>query len=347
MIRSGVGALAAAVVLTACVGGSDPKPSPTKTAASKLVTPKAGDCFADADSKLADADPDFTSKVKCTKPHLYEVTGTSPIPDRYLEGSQSTLRDRLLGDDGPLVASFWRYATAACSSHVWDAMGVEADGIRSGRLRLSEIGGMPAASGVTYQYVLTPDPGWSDGERELICFAQFTDPDDEGVPTAVTSYNLKPVVDKYLGRHFPSERRRCDVRAGRDEIDAESCTRAHDSEVIFSFDARFAFGVRFVKEVITSGLTDDANDRMMKVCDDVLPQLLGRRINPALDSWFWYGHDAGGGWIYPTEAADVAQHYIVECQLRPTDTRLVLAPGTVVDRPDYPELEDRSYRSDA
>ena len=70
MIRSAIAALAAAAMLTACVGGSDPKPDgkPTEaTATAGSIETEIGDCYADAESKVDPSDPDFTSEVKCTR----------------------------------------------------------------------------------------------------------------------------------------------------------------------------------------------------------------------------------------------------------------------------------------
>jgi hypothetical protein len=351
VIRSAIVAIAAAAVLTACVGGSDPKPAPTQTAKAKSVGPKAGDCLADADSKLDLADPDFSTKVKCTKPHLYEVTGVSPVPDRFLDDPgdpKSTIKEEPLEQDGPDELSFARYARLTCSNHLWDTMGVEAANIRSGRTRLSEIGAFPAVSGVAYRHTLTPEPKWSKGEHELICFAEFRDPavnQGPAAPTPVSSYNLKPVAEKFLSSHFPSERRRCVVRSAEDD---GPCTRAHDAEIIFTYNARLAFGLPFVKKAIRAGGRDDKiNDRMLKVCRDVLPGLLESPIDPELFVWGWTAMGSYSGWDLPTDQAPGLYDYPVECEVWPIDEGLVLAPGTVVHRPDRPELEDRSYRSDA
>lgn len=354
MIRSGVVALAAAVVLTACVGGSDPKPSPTKTAASKLVTPKAGDCFADADSKLADADPDFTSKVKCTKPHLYEVTGTSHIPDRYLEapgGPTSKVKedygDEQVADD----LSFALFARTTCSAHLWQSLGVDAAGVSVSGVYLSEIDAVPGMAGIVYQHTVTPEPRWSKDEHDLICFAEFEELSGgkgSKSPGAVSSYNLEPVAAKFLGSHFPDERRLCLVSSAEDEPEPEPCTRAHDAEIVFTYDARHAFGLSFVNKVVKAeGRDDKISDRIINVCRDFLPKVLKSPVAPDLFVWGSIDFDGYSGWTLPPDHASESYPYPVQCQVWPSDDELVLAPGTVVHRPDYPDLEDRSYRSDA
>ena len=355
MIRSAAVALAAAAVLTACVGGSDPKPAATTTPVSKVVTPKAGDCFADADSKFDLADPDFSTKVKCTKRHLYEVTGASPVPERFLnpaedsEDSDATVRDRLLEPDGPIDRRFERYVSATCSNHLWSAMGVDAKGIRSGRARLSEIGAYPATSGVSYRYTLMPDPEWSKGNHALICFAEFRDPSEDqeqAAPTPVSSYNLKTIAGRFLTSHFPSERRQCLVLSDEnaDEYETGACTDAHEAEIILTYNARLAFGSRFVEEAIRAdGKDDKILDRIDKVCSDILPKVLARSIDSELYVWGWSAFES----FDPSDPYTDLTYYSVECQLWPSDEDLVFAPGTVVHRPDRPELEDRSYRSDA
>lgn len=360
MIRSAIAALAAAFVLTACVGGSDPKPAASPV--SKAVAPRAGDCFADADSKLDVADPDFSTKVKCTKRHLYEVTGVSAVPVRFLEPAEdpedpeATVRERLMGSDGG-GGGFAQHASATCSNHLWRAMGVDAEAIR--RTRLSEIGAYPATAGVVYRQTLTPEPAWGKGEHRLICFAEFRDPSENqgaAAPASVSSYNLKPVVGRFLGSHFPVERRRCYVQSDEyeDEVEVGPCTRAHDSEVVFTYNARLAFGTRFVKEAMRADEDDEIDaaddkvmDRLQKVCRDILPKILAGPIDSELFVSGWAAIDQFAAWYPSTDLTYEAYDYPVECELWPTDEALVLAPGTVVHRPDRPELEDRAYRSDA
>ena len=355
MIRSVIVALAAAAVLTACVGGSDPKPSATTTPVSKVVTPKAGDCFADADSKFDLADPDFSTKVKCTKRHLYEVTGARPVPARFLnpaedpEDPDATVRERLLTPSGSDDRSFAHHANATCSTQLWRAMGVDAESIRSGRVRLSEIGAYPAVSGIAYRFTLTPEPAWSKGEHRLICFAEFRDPsEDQGAaaPASVSSYNLKTIAGRFLTSHFPSERRQCLVLSDEnaDEYETGACTDAHEAEIILTYNARLAFGSRFVEEAIRAdGKDDKILDRIDKVCSDILPKVLARSIDSELYVWGWSAFES----FDPSDPYTDLTYYSVECQLWPSDEDLVFAPGTVVHRPDRPELEDRSYRSDA
>jgi hypothetical protein len=365
VIRSAAVVLAAAVVLTACVGGSDPKPAATTTPASTAVTPKAGDCFADADSKLDPADPDFSTKVKCTTSHLYEVTGVSRVPARFLKPAAdpddpgATVRDRLLEADGTGDQGFAQYASTTCSDHLWRTMGVDAEDIRSGDARLSEIGAYPAAAGIVYRHTLTAEPDWSKGPHGLICFAEFRDPrEDQGAaaPASVSSYNLKTVAGRFLSSHFPVERRRCYVQSDEyeDEVELGPCTRAHESEVVFTYNARLAFGTRFVKEAMradeddeTDAADDKIMDRTVQVCRDILPKVLARPIDSELFVSGWSAVDQFAAWYPSTDLTYEAYDFPVECELWPSDEALVFAPGTVVHRPDRPELEDRSNRSDA
>jgi hypothetical protein len=343
-------ALAAATALTACVGGSEPDSAPPTTSVAKEVVPRARDCFRDDGSTFKDPSPDFATRVKCTKRHLFEVTGSNRGPDRFLDAAGrpgDTVRDRLVTQSGPDQRSLEQYAKSSCSKHLWRAMGVDADDIRSDGTRLSEIGAFPVLTDMAYLHTLTPEPAWTKGRHSLICFVEFTRPND-GQATApyVSSYNLKPVFEKFLGRHFPTERRRCAVRSGEGRTSPEPCTRAHDAEIVFTFDARLAFGLPFVKDAIRTGINDEVIDRMVQLCEDVLPQLLESQISPELTAWIWYGNDSSA-WNQPVELADETDDYPVECQLRPSDPSLVLAPGTIMGRAGYPELEYRSYRSDA
>ncbi len=354
MIRSVTAALAAAVLLTACASGSDSGPAATTTPVSKAVTPKPGDCFADADSKLDLADPDFSTKVKCTASHLYEVTGVSPVPARFVKPAAgpddpgATVRDRLLEADVPVDRRFEHFVDTTCSSHLWHTMGVEAEDIRSGTSRLSEVGAYPATLGISYRYTLTPEPEWSKGNHALICFAEFRDPSDDpeqAAPTPVRSYNLRLVAGRFLRSNFPSERRQCLVASEEttDEYEIGACAQAHEAETILTYNARLAFGSRFVKEAIRAeGKDDKILDRIDKVCRDILPKVLARPIDSELYVWGWSAFEA----FDPDSYMDLT-YDSVECQVWPADEDLVLAPGTVVHRPDRPELEHRSYRSDA
>ncbi|MDX6233054.1 MAG: hypothetical protein QOH68_2054 [Nocardioidaceae bacterium] len=364
MIRSAIVALAAAAVLTACVGGSDPKPA-ASTPASTTSAARAGDCFADADSKLDPADPDFSTKVKCTKRHLYEVTGVSAVPVRFLEPAEdpedpdATVRERLLAPEGGGDRAFAQHASAVCSDHLWRTMGVDADAIRSGRAHLSDIGAFPAAAGIIYRHTLTPEPAWTKGEHRLICFAEFRDPsEDQGAaaPASVSSYNLTTIAGRFLSSHFPVERRRCYVQSDEyeGEVELGPCTQAHESEVVFTYNARLAFGTRFVKEAMRADEDDEFDDkddkvmdRMQKVCRDMLPKVLAKPIDSELFVSGWSAVDQFAAWYPSTDLTYEAYDFPVECELWPSDEALVFAPGTVVHRPDRPELEDRSYRSDA
>ncbi|VXB45021.1 hypothetical protein [Aeromicrobium sp. 9AM] len=338
MIRQTLVTLTALAALTACSGGSDAKP-----AAAGVSAPKTGDCIATSAPKLDPAGPNFASRVKCTRPHLYEVTGIGPIPARFLVGPPAQLRDRLIDPRDRDSGSFARWAEATCRSHLWRALGLEAD--ISGRL--AEIGAVPATYGITYRHTLTPGPEWAKGHHDVVCFAEFADPEPGVGPSTaspVSSYNLRAVFTRYLGQHFPSERRGCAVETDDGKIRSESCSEVHDAETIFTFDARLAFGMRFVRDLLRTDVTRELSDRAMSVCDRVLPQLLESGVEPDLDSWFWYGNDPDNAWDYDVpEYADENAAYPIECQVRPSDARLLLAPGSVLGG--GPRFEDRRNRT--
>jgi len=335
--RSAIAALALAVMLGGCFAGSDPKPD-----ARQVSTPKGGDCYADAASKPDLVGPDFSSKVKCTKPHLYEVTGVSPIPDRFLVGARKTQRDRLLDPSEADAGSFARFADAACTRHLWRALGR-----RTAAAQLSDLGAMPATYGITFAHTLTPEAEWTKGHHRVVCLAEFADPEPGLGPstaTPVSSYNLRPVFSMFLGRHFPPERRQCAVQSDPGKIRPEPCTDVHDAETIVTFDARLALGMPFVRKLLRAGLTSDVSRRAVSVCDQILPLVFGSRTQPDLEVWFWTGNDAENAWDYQVaDSADETAVYPIDCQVRPRDSDLIFTSGSVLG--DGPLFEDRSSRA--
>ena len=350
MIRSAVAALAAAAMLTACVGGSDAKPAATKPAVT--FTPEAGDCLVRESSKLNLASPDLTKAVRCTTRHEFEVTGTTTVPRRFLDRSADPvdMRDRLLQPTDIRESAFHRYANLTCSIEAWRALHVDAHSIENRGVRLSEIAAFPMTTGMTYHHTLSNERAWRAGDRKLICFAEFRDPDVANWRDAqepVTSYNLKPLFEKFFGEHFPPERRRCYNAGDTDRPGPIPCTRPHDAESIFSFDSRLAFGDEVVKEAARSSLSKDFAHRTAAICGELMSQLFDTAIDKEVTSWIWFGNTTLAAWSTDSDSGDETNYYPAECQLWSSDRSLVLAPGTVVDSPERAELEDHSYHADA
>lgn len=127
-VRGAVSVLLSVVVLaSACA------PGPDEGAGEKPAKPgpSSGECYAGSHEDLGDFEPDYATKVPCSAPHLWEITGVIDIPSRLLDRSSpdASLKRRaeLAGaspDGSPLQKQFSTFIVSQCRRALADMTGL-------------------------------------------------------------------------------------------------------------------------------------------------------------------------------------------------------------------------------
>lgn len=332
-MRAAVIVMSAAVILGGCSASktdpkSKPEPSATSTAipAAKPI-PKVGECFAKEIPDLDDFAPDLSSRVHCTKPHIYEVTAVVDVPQRFLEAKTPK----------ELVAQRNDFATVANNDELrmklvefaWKECWA-ADAKATGLSKL-EFNGKSARE-ARVQLFLRDAPGWlnmmdagnwAEGNTKFLCMIRYSKHRDDGdfvEPEAIRSTSAAPSIQAFLTKDFPLERRQCLTREVNGGLIPESCDAQHFGEMFFAFDAKAAFGTKFVESVGPKAPTEKWLTKLNQPCIDALPTILGEGYDKDLTA---VADPGPNGWID-------GEFFPAHCIVVARDKGLDLPGGTLI-----------------
>ncbi len=267
------------------------------------VVPKTGDCFAD---EVVDATfgPDLSTKVPCSKKHVYEVIGSVMVPDRFVRGEsrRELLRDRTrlgdlqLGEDEETFSPFQAFMAKACSQASLDLVGL-GDLDINGRAAVDLLA-EPAVSSASTEWFLPPKEQWLDN-RTAHCAFRFDESDafDYADADGVTAPTDEALAGQVLDPSAPPETRYCFNYEPDGEPDKTSCTKVHDGEVFLSYELDAMTGSSRLgdRADLELELTQKQYDSMTKPCLDSLAPILGPHDPDLFVDVLWGEHWFGVG----------------------------------------------------
>lgn len=333
IVHATVMIVSAALILGGCSAMTESKPNPKPSVKSTAIpaakkVPKPGQCFAKEVPDLDDFAPDLGSRVDCTKPHIYEVTGVVDVPKRFLKAKTPkelvALRKDFakLTNDGELQKKFDEFAWEEC----WAA-----DAKATGLSKLEFNGKSP--SEVHLQLFLRDAPGWLNimdagnwaaGNTKFLCMIRYSKHRDDGDfvdPEAIRSKSTTPSIQAFLTKDFPLERRQCLARVVNGGLEPESCEEQHFGEMFFVFDAEAAFGAKFVESIGPKAPTEKQLTKLNKPCIDSLSTILGEGYDNDLTA---VADPGPNGWIAKGE------YFPAYCIVVARDGSMDLPGGTLV-----------------
>lgn len=284
-------ALIVALTLTACQSANDKRPTPAKPTTAAESLPKAGHCYADQVQEQIGLTPDLTTKIDCSKKHLFEITGVVEIPSKYLRGGQAADRERL-GDQeaDSLIGSPWeRYMERACSRAALKISGLDDLTVYGGPgvEALAE----PVVSSAYSEWSVTSEKQWKDGDQFAYCVLHFDESEDleGGDDDSVASSTSKALVSQFTDHRVPGSKRYCVDYV--DDTTRVSCDRPHDAEGILSYDVDAVLGARFAKKIdLERDLSQAQYETMLLPCVGAIPQAIGPYDADLFPDILW------GGW---------------------------------------------------
>jgi hypothetical protein len=266
-----------ALTLTACGGGGETKKSPAKPDAAVETLPKAGHCYADEVQEQIGLTPDLTTKVECSKKHLFEVTGVVEIPSKYLRGGEPADRERL-GDqeaDGFFGSPWERFMDRSCAGAALEISGLS-DLTINGRPGVDVLAA-PIVASSYLEWSVTTDKQWRDGHRFGFCVLHFDESEDleGGDDDGLTSATSAPLVKQILDPGMAARSRKC-INFESDGAANAPCDQPHDAEEILTYDVDAVHGAKFAKSIdIEAELKDRHYIPMLDACEDAIQQFLG------------------------------------------------------------------------
>ena len=319
MLRArGIALVVAGLILAGCDGES-PRPSPSATIPAAKPIPEVGQCLAKEVPDFDDFAPDLDTRVDCTEPHVYEVTGVVDAPARMLKAKtpKQMLAERkrmaTLDNDDEGRRKLLEYAGRQCATAHTTAGGL-------GKLELK--GKSVTEAGVhlvlrdAHQWINMIDAGnWAKGNTKILCTIRYNKhrTGGEGLPDpeSIRSLSREQVVQSLLTEDFPLRHRQCARLEGNGKIEPLSCEAPHQGEVIFAFDARPVLGTRFVQSIGLDQPSKEEAKTLNRPCIDALPSFLGAGHDDDLTAVALIG---GGGWaaqggFYPTTCIVVARDH--------------------------------------
>jgi hypothetical protein len=296
-----------------------------KPAADGEVLPKAGLCLGDQVQEVVGIVPDLTTKVDCSKRHLYEVTGVVKVPSKFLEGESrdEMLRNREeLGDSSILSTDggpFQRFMDRTCSQAALTVSGL-------GDLRIDRRSGVealaePAIRSAYTEWSVTTEKQWLDGHRLGFCVLHFDESQEleGGDDDAFASPDTTPLVERMLDPDLPDAKRSCMNYDKNYVATTVSCDQVHDVEKFMNYELESALGPKFAKRINVDDLSDKHWEAMLKPCEDAMPQIVGPH-DPDVFADFLYD-----GWIWDEG------RYIVECVITTDEAHRLPARSLIRD----------------
>lgn len=198
--------------------------------------PLAGQCFAGSEKDLNDLGPDYATKVACTEPHAWEITGTVALPKNLLDTTTtaaSQARRAELGTFAPepttLQKRFNEVTARGCRTAVNEMTGLGE--LEMGKDEPAEGYIRPQFGNASEWITVMTEPAWVGGRFEAVCSVVFQDAN--GDPRQVRSSNGKPLTASYLTNAFPPAERFC----LEEEIHWTRCDGSHAYERLWTLDA--------------------------------------------------------------------------------------------------------------
>lgn len=282
-------ALVVTLALSACQGADEHRQDSSKV---EDVLLKPGDCF--ADEVLEEPfGPELTSKVPCSKKHLYEVVGVSEVPDRFLSGqsrrallhtytklldlkSQDNLNDE---DTLDSLTPFEGFMAKVCSrtSLAFAGLGDLVIGGRSGVDLLAQ----PMVSSANTEWFLPSEAHWLNERGVAYCAFRFDESDsfDYAEADRVAAPSNQALAREVIDPSAPHESRFC-VNYVKDRgyrPERTSCVKIHDAEAFLSYEVDAMTGSSRLGNRVyeVQDLTDKQYDILTEPCLDSMASVLG------------------------------------------------------------------------
>jgi hypothetical protein len=264
-------ALLVTSIVAACAGQATKTPHDRSVSSESL--PKAGDCYGDEIQEWESYSPDLTTKVDCSKKHLFEVTGVVKIPSKFLKNNP---RDReSLGDnDVDRGTAFSAWMARTCSKKVLEMSGLGdlAIGGMSGVDALAE----PVVASAYSEWAVNTEKQWADGHRLAFCVLHFDESEDQegGDHDSVRSQSSTPLVKQYLDPELSPSLRNC-WNYGTPETTLASCNKVHDAESILSYNVDKVLGKKFANRVDIDEFPEAQYRAIQRPCLHAVPRVVG------------------------------------------------------------------------
>jgi hypothetical protein len=292
---------------------------------------EAGVCVKNETKDQGHPVPDLTTIVDCRTPHAYEVYDILDVPADALTGT--TRQERIdnrddlalpsgLADDSAQRQAFEEFSELACATSLQQVTGYDVLTLRDASAEDARI--VPALRGISAPwYSVMPEDEWLDGRRQVVCSARLEEPDytkPGSNPVHPRASDKRMLITRVSNPSLPVGFRQCRAYdKKREKVLASSCAVPHVDEALFYFEASGVFDKSFISS-IRKKPTPKKFDRLDKVCNDALTQILGPGYHP--DTMRGFGSVARR-W---TDTSTTAR-----CSVGPVDFRTKdLAPGSLV-----------------
>lgn len=285
-------ALISLVAMAAC--------TPSHAAARKDVAPAPGQCIAKEKADLDDFAPDFSSVVRCTRPHAYEVVDVQPVPHRFLTGTTKALRLANRAElmkasgEGDLPREFRAYSLEKCRLAMIHASGLDQVKIKGKSANQTHV--YPALGGAEMRLNVAAPKRWAAGDRYFVCSVRYTT-----YQTGRSNRPVRRVTSKRLPDYrllttgdFPANRRQCVTYNHDEDRILVPCTKRHYGEVMFRYDAAKVFSKSFIaglakRDYNNEDFTDKQWQTLSDPCFDALDTLYGSDWSDKLTASADYG----------------------------------------------------------
>lgn len=255
--------ISAIIALSGCTGPSAPShpddPTPKGSAASAVAI---GTCLdGTVDNPNGGDDPDLTSVVDCSEPHLYEVTGFLDLSSDWIDPAGSVkeidAQRSNVADKNSAHHADYVELSKGCSylATIGAGLDVELNGVDAEKAAL-----VPYAMLAFDRSIPPAEYIARTGKAQLTCAVRYTDTNLKSRPAQ--SQDSSAALYSYLSNGFPLENRICLENQGDKGMVIVGCDKPHFAEPFAGFDAEQVFGKEFVERgarALSSGeeLSDD------------------------------------------------------------------------------------------
>lgn len=240
-----------ALTLAACTNQpaqpAQPASADTPDAPEASLALEVGTCIAGAiDNPNGDYDPDLTTAVDCSEPHIYELTGFVDVEADWIDPTGTldeiaAQRDEVITKGGEHYEEFSDFADAACTPLAAIMAGVD---LPIGGAAADESSVFPAGLINGDRSIPAPERISELGKVQITCAVRFVDGQGrESVPVSSTSGTA--AILEFLRPAFPIEARSCVDR----DNEPVPCAGPHKFEDLVRWDANAVLGADFVTRV--------------------------------------------------------------------------------------------------
>lgn len=284
------GAAAAVLIvatLAACGFIPEAEKAKSEESAPQETLPKTGDCYGDEVQVQIGHTPDLTTKVACSKQHLFEVTGVVKVPSKYLQNDSQDW-ERLGDNESEPATPFSRWMDRTCSKSILELSGLK--GLTVNGMPGADALAEPVVASAYTEWSVTTQKQWDHGHRLAFCVLHFDESEDleGGDDDSVRSPTSEPLVKRYLDPKLPPKSRYC-WNYGV-EITRVPCSKVHDAESVFNYNVDEVLGKRFANriDINVEELPEAQYQALLRPCIAALPRVLGP-IDGALVAEVVYG----------------------------------------------------------